>query len=125
MYSIHDPDHKFTVGERVILTEPNRRRDGREYEEGTVSKVGRTLVHVKVPGVILKFYMDTRRMQTDFVGRTLFTPEEYTTYRRRAEVLKALREEHKLRWEYGGYEPPLEVLEEILAVLERYREGEA
>lgn len=90
---LFDPDHKFQVGDRVVICGQYDRKRGERW--GTVTKVGRTLLHVTEDGFTRagKYRLDAkygRPLNSDFTGTDVRTPEEHTARKRRGALLDEL-----------------------------------
>lgn len=118
-------DHKFTVGDRVIIQNAyGGRACGPQW--GTVTKVGRTLLHVTQDGFTRaeQYRMDQpygRPSNTEMGHSRVFTPEEWDASRLRVQLTARLRE---LGWQTvtGLNKTSNRAMQEMIDVLLRDQE---
>jgi hypothetical protein len=111
-------------GDRVQVTDVNGPRMGQPKGgwDGTVAKVGRTLIHVNYPGGHYNrptaFRLDDGRANDDYGHQHVWTVEEMAERTRRSELTERLREygiqfDHRSRTEHS-----IETLAALAAVLD-------
>lgn len=107
---------KFTVGQHVFITAHHRVR------EGTVEKVGRTLVHVNAGSWGLeKFYMSNGRGGDNYgYGSHVYTDQEWAERAERVDLIDRFRKTGFVS--YVGGEWTTDQLRRIIVILEE-KEG--
>lgn len=105
---------KYEVGQHVWVRSQNRRAEG----EGTVVKVGRTLVYVQGQwGTPVAFRIETGVVNDKYGHEWVLTDAEMAEAERRAAV-DARWKTHGLRMEYGQRATSIDVMEAIADLLD-------
>lgn len=105
---------KYVVGQTVYVSSVNRSRD----TEATVTKVGRTLVHVQGPyGRPLAFRIETGVVNDGHGHESILTADELADRNERIDLGARLRQAH-LSLEHRGGRRPIEWLRRVVTAAE-------
>lgn len=91
------PTCKFSVGDTVILTGVNMR----EPKEVVISRVGRTNVYVKMYGREYSFDIQYGGEKGAYSHNRIRMVQEWQDDQERAAVIKELREDYGMSFDYG------------------------